>query len=180
MATAIEAALTEIRTKTARIQEIKNELATINDEIERLHQAPVTRDDYKSFLPRYVALAGAEAIKGTGAEIFIRTQTMGVPPESKKGWRDAAQTAYTPDFMRTLNRASVFGLLCWFDPEQAAQKLSDLVDSTAPGGWGNDEYPTIAQRVQIIADKSARIATLTAEKDSLEAEIDGVVKSVAM
>lgn len=160
-----------------RITSKKTQIENLSAEIKKLHDLPVSFNDFKFYLRKHIKNRGADHLSSLQKRIIeIRPSSWGEKPANI-----FTLEGFEKNLFPLVGRASpfywdqtkdIFTCLCYFFPEQIFEKLAETYAEENEDKWGNEELPSVADRKQ-------RIEAMSKERASLEAEVQALEEQAA-
>lgn len=181
-----------LKALSSRAKALRAKVDTINGQINALSDAPVSLDDFATYLRKWVDRRAAQYGSGLNAAALVtesRHASDGNEPLNSKSWSELEGYAKAHgNVFSIFHRSAVIfnqreslliDAFCFFMPDVVFQKLFDQIKKDCGGRWGNDDATPIAQRIKSIKAFNAELATLQPEVKKVEAEIGSVSSAIA-
>ena len=174
----------ELNTLTTQRNETENEIIKLNQEINRLNNMPVCREDFgvllKESLEEYGKNSELKLIKSLIHEREQGAISPAILPANKRSFNELDDCfkwllhgfnfEYNP-FSQSQFKDDGIDLMVWLFPDRIHEKVMAAIDKHLGTKWGNDDLPRLAERREKIADLTAELAEQQTKLDEINAAI---------
>ena len=158
----------------------RTRLSEIDSQVQALRKAPISLEDFGSYLASFVSMSGSAFGKSIRFREFVKAPREFHVPRYQIPWdrfEDAdgniSENAISlPDNSSLLGAHDVFGAWCFFAPEIVTQKLTAQLQQDAGNKWLPPDAPPVAKRRELIAQ-------LEQEREAVEDELQSVTQSIS-
>ncbi len=176
-------ALNAVKKNLASLNEQKEKLSRrigeINGEITTLQDMPLSLNDYCSFIPEYIERFGQEEYQSLKYSLCNCSGNEGNAERwgyLENDYGDISGLSRLVGLGGSLPPAdtgmAVMRKLCFFFPDVVATRLTEALKKDKSVAWGNDKFPSLA-------DRRKTVAALVSERTGLESELAALSEEIA-
>ncbi|MFB9159576.1 hypothetical protein [Chromobacterium violaceum] len=176
----LKAALSTINGTLAQLKtdlaDTNGQIGSINARIAEFKAMPISLGDYSLYLKACINRCAKEHIDHLEFELFRNAPSLGSTPKNKEPFSRfdfENGTAMFPNGMFGGDALSIQAV-CFFFGDQIYESFLKHAQGKFGNRWGNEEFPFVEERFQIIADLEAQREELKQKRLQLEAQIDEI------